>query len=88
MTELNGVKMYFGTSSGSARKALRVIEEPDIMLSAQSKVAVPWEGIGDLFVDSGGYSLMISEGEHPPVDEYLDTVEEYDADKFAVQDYP
>lgn len=80
--------MYFGTASGSARKALRVMEEPHIMLSAQSKMGVPWEGIGELFVDSGGYSLMIEQGEHPPVDDYLDTVQEYDADVFAVQDYP
>lgn len=88
MTEIGGVKMHFGTSSGSARKALRVMEEPHIMLNAQSRMGVPWDGIDHLFVDSGGYSLMLEEGEHPPVDEYLDIVEGYGAEMWAVQDYP
>lgn len=80
--------MYFGTASGSARKALRQIEEPHVLLSAQSKAGYPWPGIEQLFVDSGGYSLMLNQGEHPPVDAYLDTVVEYEADMWAVQDYP
>jgi len=88
MTDIGDVRMYFGTASGSARKALRKIEEPHILLSAQSECAVPWQDIGHLFLDSGGYSLMLQEGEHPPVDVYLDTVVEYEADIFAIQDYP
>lgn len=88
MTDIGGVRMFFGAANGSARKALRQIEEPHVMVSAQSERGVPWDGIGELFVDSGGYSLMLSEGEHPPVDDYLDTVEEYEADLWAVQDYP
>lgn len=88
MTDVGGVKMYFGTASGSARKALRKMEESHIMLSAQAKMGVPWDGIDNLFLDSGGYSLMIEQGEHPPTDDYLDTVVEYDADRFAIQDYP
>lgn len=88
MTDLGGVRMYFGTASGSARLALEKMEEPHIMLSVQSKAATPWEGIGDLFLDSGGYSLMLSEGEHDPVADYLDQVESYGADRFALPDYP
>lgn len=88
MTDIDGVRMYFGTASGSARKALYQMEEPHVMLSAQAEMGVPWDGIDHLFVDSGGYSLMIAEGEHPPADDYLDTVADYDADMFAVQDYP
>jgi len=88
MSEIDGVRMYFGTASGSARKALRKIEEPHIMLSAQSKCGVPWDGIENLFLDSGGYSLMLDRGEHVPTDDYIDTVIEYDADWFAIQDYP
>lgn len=87
MTDVGGVRMYFGTGSGSARKALWKMEEPHIMISAQTKMN-PWEGIDDLFVDSGGYSLMIERGEHPPAETYLDTVESYGATRFAVQDYP
>lgn len=87
MTDIGEVRMYFGTASGSARKALDAMEESHVMLSAQTEIT-PWDDIDRLFVDSGGYSLMLSQGEHPHVDDYLDTVVDYGADMFAVQDYP
>jgi hypothetical protein len=88
MTEIGSVNYYFGAASGSSFKALRKMEEYHVMVSAQSAATRPWDGIGSLFVDSGGYSLMLAEGEHPPADEYLDTVEDWGADIFALQDYP
>ena len=88
MSDVGGVRMYFGTASGSARKALQKMEEPHVMLSIQSESAVPWDGIGHLFLDSGGFSLMFAQRDHPPTPEYLDEVDRYGADIFAVQDYP
>lgn len=86
--EIDGLRLYFGGSSGSAHKALRQVEEPHVMLSAVTENNRPWDTIDTLFVDSGGYSLMLDTGEHPPATEYLDTVERMGADKFAFQDYP
>lgn len=88
MSDFDGVRMYFGSASGSGHKALRLMEEPHVMLSATTAVNYTWDGIGELFVDSGGYSLMKRTGEHLPTDEYLDVVESKGADLFGVQDYP
>lgn len=79
---------YFGAANGPAQKALRELDEPNVMISYQTHMNRPWEGIERLFVDSGGYSLMLAEGEHNTVGEYLNYVERADAELFAVQDYP
>lgn len=88
MTVFGGVRVYFGAASGSSQKALRSVNEPDVMISATTRNNRPWNGIGRLFVDSGGYSLMLDTGEHPPVGEYLNIVDRMGADVFATQDYP
>lgn len=91
MTVLEGdsdLRFYFGGAAGSARKALQQMQEPDVMISAVTQNNQPWEEIDNLFVDSGGYSMMLQTGEHNSTKEYLDYVERVDAKKFAVQDYP
>lgn len=79
---------YFGAASGSSRKALRMLEEPNVMISYATKNNRPWPGIESLFIDSGGYSLMLQTGEHDPVDEYIEYVREVEPEYYALQDYP
>jgi len=81
------VTMYWGTGSGSASKTLRVMEEPNVMIS-YTTAQQPWNGIDNLFIDSGGYSLMLETGEHGPVSDYFEYVSEVDASIVALQDYP
>lgn len=88
MTDIGGVRMYFGHSNYYARRALEKMEEPHGMLSAEAANAATWKTCEDLIVDSGGYQLMLDEGEHPPLSDYLETVRRWDGDRFAVQDYP
>jgi hypothetical protein len=80
-------RFFFGVAGGSAKKALRHLEEPDIMLSYATANNTPVD-CENLFIDSGGYSLMIEKGEHEPPAEYLDYLETADPEYFALQDYP
>lgn len=85
----DGFTFYFGAACGSSRKALRQLEEPNVMLNYATKLNTPWEGIDRLFIDSGGYSFMKGKGEYQTTDsEYLDHVAEYDSEAFALRDYP
>lgn len=68
-------------------KALRHMRERDVLLSYATE-AEPWGEINNLFIDSGGFSLMMQTGEHDSVSEYLDYVEGVDAQVAAMQDYP
>jgi len=80
---------YFGASSGSSRKALRELHEPNVMLNYATKNNQPWSGIDRLFIDSGGYSFVKGKGEYGTGDaEYLDFVEEHTPDLYALRDYP
>lgn len=79
---------YFGAASGGSRKALRRLQEPNVMISYATQNNQPWDGIDNLFIDSGGYSLMLDEGEHPPVEEYLGYVRDVEPAYYALQDYP
>lgn len=81
---------YFGASCGSSRKTLRQMEEPNVMLSYATRTNTPWDGIGSLMVDSGGYSLLDKgEGEYTDsVDDYLDYVQESGAEYFVTRDVP
>lgn len=87
MTDLNGTRMYWGCVGGSMSKALRHMEEPHVMVSYASTAKV-WDWIEHSFLDSGGYSLMLEAGEHPPTTEYMEYVEEKQPEKYAIQDYP
>lgn len=85
----DGFTFYFGAASGSSRKALRQLEEPNVMLNYATKNNRPWDGIDRLFIDSGGYSFMKGMGEYETTDEtYLAFVREHSPELFAYRDYP
>lgn len=80
---------FFGAASGSSRKALRKLEEPNVMLNYATKMNEPWDGIKRLFIDSGGYSFMKGKGEYSTSDAaYLDFIERHAPTQFALRDYP
>jgi len=82
-------RFYFGAASGSSRKALRQLEEPNVMLNYATKMNEPWDGIERLFIDSGGYSFMKGKGEYDTDDAtYLDFIEAHAPELFALRDYP
>lgn len=83
------VKFYYGAASGSSRKALRQMEEPNVMINYATQNNKPWEGIENLFVDSGGYSFILGKGEYTTTNkEYLEYVEKHQPELFALRDYP
>lgn len=80
---------YFGAASGSSRKALRKLDEPNVMLNYATKNNTPWEGIDRLFIDSGGYSFMKGMGEFETTNkEYLRFISEHKPELWALRDYP
>lgn len=80
---------YFGAASGSARKALRQLEEPNVMINYATQNNRPWDGIERLFIDSGGYSFMMGKGEYEtPNGEYLSYLNEHKPAVWALRDYP
>ena len=87
MSDLGGLRMFWGTGSGSASKTLRHMEENDVMIS-YTTTQEPWDAIDNLFIDSGGYSLMLETGEHGSVRDYFEYVEGVGATVAALQDYP
>jgi hypothetical protein len=85
----SGFTFYFGAASGSSRKALRKLEEPNVMLNYATKNNEPWDRIDSLFIDSGGYSFMKGKGEYGTSDtEYLDYIQRHRPEVFALRDYP
>lgn len=86
---IDGFTFYFGAASGSTRKALRELQEPNVMLNYATKLNKPWWGIERLFVDSGGYSFILGKGEYGTSNEaYLDFIAEHEPELFALRDYP
>jgi len=82
-------RFYFGAASGSSRKALRQLEEPNVMLNYATKMNEPWDGIERLFIDSGGYSFVKGKGEYDTDDAtYLDFIGAHAPELFALRDYP
>ena len=85
----DGFRFYYGCASGSARKALRKMEEPNVMISYATANNTPFETIEHLFTDSGGYSQLYNHHEYPSSDEqYLSYLEEHGPELFALRDYP
>lgn len=84
------VTFYWGSTSGSAQKALRQVEEPRVLLSHITKMNRRWDGVESLFADSGGYSMMDGgHAEYPSsLRSYLEWVEAQNADLFVARDYP
>lgn len=87
MTDFGPVTMYWGCAGGSQSKALRHMEEPHAMISYTSTSEIK-DWMEYSFLDSGGYSLMLEKGEHPPASEYMAHVEEIEPSRYALQDYP
>lgn len=85
--QLEDFTFYFGAASGSSRKTLKLMNEPDVMISHHTKNNSPWP-CNSLFIDSGGYSLMQKTGKHPPVNKYLTYVKNNSPELWAYQDYP
>ncbi|AFH22355.1 hypothetical protein OSG_eHP23_00130 [environmental Halophage eHP-23] len=82
-------KFYYGAASGSSRKALRQLEEPNVMINYATASNKPWNSIENLFIDSGGYSFMLGKGEYATTDrKYLEFVEKHQPELFALRDYP
>lgn len=80
---------FFGAASGSARKALRRLEEPNVMINYATELNQPWNDISNLFIDSGGYSFMLGKGEYETTDAaYLEYITEHNPEIFALRDYP
>jgi len=83
------LKFYYGCASGSSRKALRELNEPNVMINYATLLNKPWDGIKSLFIDSGGYSFIKGKGEYETSnEEYLKFIEKQNPDKFALRDYP
>jgi len=80
---------FFGAASGSARKALRKLDEPNVMINYATKNNKPWYGIENLFIDSGGYSFIKGRGEYETSDEkYAEWLLDVNPGVFALRDYP
>lgn len=89
MTDFDGFRMYFGAANGSAQKALRKMEEPHVMLSAVTHMNSPWPGIQDLFVDCGGYSMMVGGGQYESTPaEYVEFAHDIGATRLVLRDLP
>lgn len=80
--------MFYGAASGGARKALQLLQEPNVMLSYATKNNKPWFGIETLFVDCGGYSFMMNKGEYGPLGDYVEYLRRWQPDYYALRDYP
>lgn len=79
---------FYGAASGGARKALQLLQEPNVMISYATKNNTPWYGIDRLFVDCGGYSFMMGKGEYGPIGEYVDYLRRWQPELYALRDYP
>lgn len=80
---------FYGCASGSARKALRKMEEPNVQISYATANNIPFDSIDNLFIDSGGYSLLQTRGDYQTTNqEYLYHVERYEPELFSLRDYP
>jgi len=81
---------YFGCASGASKAALRRLEEPNIMISFATKNHYSWDGIESLFIDSGGFSILVSDkyDDHPSVNTYRSYLRGQDPEYYTLQDYP
>lgn len=84
-----GFRFFYGCASGSARKALRKMEEPNVMISHATANNTPFETIENLFIDSGGYSQLHTHRDYQTSDEaYLSYIQDHEPELFALRDYP
>lgn len=86
---MNDFTFFYGAASGSSKKALRQMEEPNVMINYATENNYPWNGISNLFIDSGGYSFMKGKGEYTTSNsEYLRFIKKHKPEIFALRDYP
>lgn len=65
------------------------MEEPNVMINYATENNQPWEGIENLFIDSGGYSFIKGKGEYQTSDsQYLEFIKRVQPEIFALRDYP
>lgn len=84
-------RVYYGGAGGSAQKALRKLEIPNVLISFATSNNRPWDGIENLAVDSGGFSVLYqSDVYETPVSEYLEHLKRHESilEWFALRDYP
>jgi hypothetical protein len=82
---------YLGGAGGSAQKALRELEIPNVLISYATRNNRPWDAIERLAVDSGGFSVISSGRDYEqPLSAYLEYLEEHEGrlEWFAFRDYP
>lgn len=80
-------RFYCGAASGSGRKALKKMEEPDVMISYGTAKNNPWSGIERLFTDNGAYSLADENGEYETsARHYLEYVQENKPHLYTLRD--
>jgi len=80
--------MFWGCASGSQRKALQRLAEPNVMISFATHNNQPWDGIDRLFIDCGGYSMLKAGKDHPDKAEYQEYLETVQPEIYALPDYP
>jgi len=79
---------FYGVASGSSRKALRQLEEPNLMLSYQTKNNQKIDWADQLFIDSGAFSVLQNHPDYQTShEEYLDYIEMQDPEFWALRDY-
>jgi hypothetical protein len=89
VVQIGDFTVYFGASSGSSRKVLREMKEPDVMINYATRDNKPFDTIDRLFTDSGGYSFMHNKGEYTTTNrQYLEYVETHQPEVWALRDYP
>lgn len=86
---------YYGAASGSARKALRKMEEPCVMVSYATKNNGRIGPEDVHFTDSGGAPGMFTQGRYAETGdyvtsdgEYVDYIRNVEADLWSLRDYP
>jgi len=85
---MSNVLFFYGAASGGSRKALQMLQEPNVMISYATRHNTPWYGINRLFVDCGGYTLLKSGVGHSPIKEYVDYLRRWQPELYALRDYP
>jgi len=82
-------KFFIGEACGSQASALKRFGYPYVMINYATKTNRPWEGIKELFIDSGGYSFFHGRGEYTTSDrDYIRYIIKWKPKYFALRDYP
>lgn len=83
-------RFYFSLAAGSQHKTARILNYPYILINYMTQTNKPprYE-YKSLFTDSGGFHSSLKHGGYTKTDEeYLEYVEKYEPEFFALRDYP